>query len=101
MAEFKVKVELTFPFANLMISPFPGLYIEFTPSLVFEFGVTASIDGTLSGTIGVKVSTKSGCENLTTSPQFSANRKIEASVFLRLSLELRVLSSELFVGNIS
>ena len=72
--------------------------LSITPSLVLEGKITASISATLSGTVGIKVS-PSGNEDLTTSPQFKSDLKIEGTLFIGLSLEPKLTILADWIGN--
>lgn len=78
------------PLAYMCFLPIPGLIIEVTPSVVLETNVTAEVSGTLKGAVGFKASNTEGMVDLTKSPTFTSEFKIEGTVFVGLSLEPKV-----------
>lgn len=83
-------MEIKIPFGLIGISPVPGVYIEFTPSFVIEGDVKVEFSGTLSGALGLKVSSTDGIQNTTSNPSFKPEFKIEGTVFAGLSLEPKI-----------
>ena len=78
------------PLAYMGFSPIPGLIIEVTPSIVLETSVKAEVSGTLKGCVGFKTSNTEGMVNLTKSPTFNPEIKIEGTIFVGISLEPKV-----------
>ena len=78
------------PLAYMCFSPIPGLIIEVTPSIVVETSVKAEVSGTLKGCVGFKTSNTEGMVNLTKSPTFNPEIKIEGTIFVGISLEPKV-----------
>ena len=78
------------PLAYMCFSPIPGLIIEVTPSIVVETSVKAEVSGTLKGCVGFKASNTEGMVNLTKSPTFNPEIKIEGTIFVGISLEPKV-----------
>ena len=76
--------------ASIAISPVPGLYIELTPSIVFEGNVKVELSGTLKGSIGIRATGDTGIENISKTPSFKTELKVEGTFFVGLSMEPRV-----------
>ncbi len=76
----------------------PGVYFSVTPEFVLELSGKASIEGTFSVTVGFKVSSKSGIENLSSAPKFTAKGGIEVTIFFGFLLNpaLSVVHEKLF-----
>ena len=70
-------------------SPVPGVYIDFKPALVIEGKASIQLEGALSGQFGKKF--KNGkWEDDNIPAKFSAELKVEAEVFIGLSMEPHV-----------
>ncbi len=76
----------------------PGVYFSVTPEFVLELSGKASIEGTFSVTVGFKASSKSGIENLSSAPKFTAKGGIEVTIFFGFLLNpaLSVVHEKLF-----
>ncbi len=92
--------EKKFKITTIGISPVPGIYIEFTPSVVVEADVQIELSGTLSGSVGIRATMGSGIEDISKSPSFKSELKVKGTVFIGLSMEPRVgvLSDIVSVG---
>ncbi|MCH5324200.1 MAG: hypothetical protein J1E39_03200 [Eubacterium sp.] len=92
----------TYPLASLRIDVVPGIVaIELTPSFVFEFSGTASLNGTLKGSVGFKASTQTGAQSLTTTPSFTVSGELQVTLFVGLSLEPKLIVVHEKVANAS
>ena len=76
--------------AYMCFVPIPGLIVEVTPAIVVDASVKAEVSGTLKGCVGFKVSNTEGMVNLTKSPTFNPEFKIEGTIFVGISLEPKV-----------
>ena len=101
-AALNLKLELyknvKYELASYRIPLCKVVYLSITPSLIFEGKITASINATLSGTVGIKVS-PGGNEDLTTTPVFTSDLKIEGTLFVGLSLEPKLTVLADWIGN--
>ena len=90
-----LKKELRLAYIAVYICP--GVYFSVTPEFVLELSGKASVEGTLSATVGFKVS-KSGIENLSSPPKFEAKGAIEVTVFIGFLLKpaLSVVHEKVF-----
>ncbi len=70
--------------------PIPGLIIEIAPSIVVETSVKIEVSGTLKGCVGFRASNTEGMVNLTKTPTFKPEVKIEGTIFVGISLEPRI-----------
>ena len=70
--------------------PVAGVFIEFVPSLICEVSGEVSFSTSMEGTVGFKMSSKEGFINLTTAPKPKTELKVEATVFLGISLEPKI-----------
>lgn len=70
--------------------PIPGLIIEIAPSIVVETSVKIEVSGTLKGCVGFRASNTEGMVNLTQTPTFKPEVKIEGTIFVGISLEPRI-----------
>lgn len=70
--------------------PIPGLIIEIAPSIVVETSVKIEVSGTLKGCVGFRASDTEGMVNLTQTPTFKPEVKIEGTIFVGISLEPRI-----------
>lgn len=87
--EIKTDDELKVKLGALGFSPVPGVYIDFTPSIVFEGKISAELNGVLSGQIGKKFKNGEFSDNskkTTFYPEF----KVSAEVFIGLSMEPKI-----------
>lgn len=82
--------EKKFKLTTIGISPVPGVYIEFTPSIVVESDVQIELSGTLMGSVGIRASGDKGIESVSKSPRFKSELKVKGTVFIGLSMEPRV-----------
>ena len=80
----------TIKLAELGISPCPGLYIGFTPSIVIKASVKLEVSGKLESTVGFRYGSKNGFENISTNPTFSSKVDISGEIYLGISLEPKV-----------
>ena len=85
-----VKSEVKIPIGYIGISPCPGVFVDFTPSLVLECSGTIEVNGTLTGSVGLKASLQKGIQNTSKSPKLEAEIKAEITVFVGISLEPRI-----------
>lgn len=82
-----VNVEL----GNLIFSPIPGVFVEFTPSIVFEVSGSVKVGATLKTTLGLSYDSDNGFQNSSSSPQISDTElKLDVTFFIGLSLEPRI-----------
>ncbi len=65
----------------------PGVLFVATPSVVLECSGKVGVYGTLFGSLGFKVSTEDGFTNISKTPKLETEFKIEATVFLGVSLK--------------
>jgi alpha-tubulin suppressor-like RCC1 family protein len=93
--------ERDFPLAYLTLSPIPGVFISFTPSVVVEVSGQVTVDGQLYGTAGFSASVQNGIKNLTTTPKLKAEVKAEVTVFVGISMkpEIKILSDKIADAN--
>lgn len=86
-----LKGELSVPLATFPLK-FPGVLVTLTPSIVLEGSAELQLNATLESTVGFRVTPK-GVENISKSPEFKDEIKIEVKLFAGVSLkpEVRVL----------
>ena len=75
---------------KFIVAPVPGVFIEFTPSLIAELSASFEMSGTLTGGAGFKVDGKSGITNTSRSPELAGEIKGEITLFLGFSMEPEV-----------
>ncbi|MBR7133354.1 MAG: leucine-rich repeat protein [Clostridia bacterium] len=86
--ELSGKISKTFvDLGGLHIVIVPGVIFVARPSVVLEATGKIGLYGRMKGSIGFKVSTKEGVTNISKTPKFEAEFKIEATVFLGISLK--------------
>lgn len=88
------------PLGTVAFMPVPGIIIEVTPSFIVEFSGSVSLSLTISGKVGYSVSEK-GLKSLTSSPKTDATYKMEATVFVGLSLEPEVTILNKYIASAS
>ena len=79
------------PLAIIGFSPVAGVYVDFTPSIVFEASAEAELSISVGGTVGFSVSTDEGIKNLTSLPEVESELKGEVKIFIGISLKPRVM----------
>ena len=76
------------PLGYIAIAVCPGVYISFTPSFILELSGEVSVSGELKGQFGFKASTDTKkIKNTSSTPKFECQFKVEATVFIGISLE--------------
>ena len=76
------------PLGYIAIAVCPGVYISFTPSFILELSGEVSVSGELKGQFGFKASTDTKkIKNTSSTPKFECQFKMEATVFIGISLE--------------
>ncbi len=86
--ELSGKISKTFVnLGGLHIVIVPGVIFVATPSVVLEATGEIGLYGRMLGSIGFKVSTKDGFTNISKTPKFETEFKVEATVFLGISLK--------------
>ena len=76
------------PLGYIAIYVCPGVYISFTPSFILELSGEVSVTGELKGQFGFKASTDTKkIKNTSSTPKFESQFKVEATVFIGISLE--------------
>ncbi len=78
------------PLAEIGISPIPGVYIGFTPSIELEANAEIELSGTLEGSIGFQISIQNGINNISKSPTFKPEIKVEGKFFIGFSLKPKI-----------
>ena len=78
--------ELSFKLGHFGFIPITGVWVSFTPSIVFEGSAELQFTGTMECSIGFRASPK-GIENISTKPVLKAEAKIELKIFFGLSLK--------------
>lgn len=95
-----LKVSDTLPLGYICISPFAGVMIEFTPSIIVECDGKIEVSGTLKGTLGLKATNTDGIQNISTNPEFKPEIKVEVTIFVGISLEPKVkILSDVITGS--
>ncbi|MBO5335623.1 MAG: fibronectin, partial [Lachnospiraceae bacterium] len=89
-ADVSGKISSEMPLITVAFIPVSGIIVELTPSFVLEADTSISIEGTLSGTIGLRAHAGEGITNLTSFPRFKSSIKVEGTIFLGFSLCPRV-----------
>ena len=101
-ASLSGKAESSLPLSYICIAPFPGVIIEFTPSIVVETNVKIEMSGTLKGTLGLKASNTEGLQNISTNPSFKPEIKVEGTIFVGISLVPKVkILSDVITGSMT
>ncbi len=97
--ELEAKVELSLtgevtgkiPLGDFSYKGIPGLSIGIKPSIVLELSVAYTVDGTVTGSIGVRAEHNKGSqvkiENISKKFEFDAELKVEGTIFVGFSLE--------------
>ena len=80
----------TIKLAELGISPCPGVYIGFTPSIIIKASVKLEVSGKLESIVGFRYGSKNGFENISTNPTFNSKVDISGEIYLGISLEPKV-----------
>lgn len=90
--EYSIKVSLNLrdsvkiPLGHLDFMIAPGVFLGFTPSIVFEASASISVNGKLTGQVGKKFENGKFKDN-NKKPTFSASLNLEGSLFIGFSME--------------
>lgn len=72
-------------------SPVPGVYVEFTPSIVIQASVSVEVGTTFVTTVGFSYDSDNGFQNQSSAPKFSDTAfKINGMFYIGLSLQPKV-----------
>lgn len=83
-AEMKDKAVKSF--AEISISPCPGLYIKFTPSIVIKASTKITISGTLTAKLGFEYNNIEGFVDKCEKPNFKPEVKVEGEFFIGIDM---------------
>ena len=86
---FSIDGEFNIKLGHFGFIPVTGVWVSFTPSIVFEGTIELDFTGTLETTLGFRVSEK-GLENISTKPVLKGEIKLELKVFIGLSLKPKI-----------
>lgn len=86
----KLKVDGKVKLGQFTFAPVPGVYIEFTPSLVTKLSAKISMSGKLEESIGFIFQNDIGIRNISSEPSFKPEVKIEGTFFIGLSMEPKI-----------
>lgn len=81
-----LKDKVAVPLGNLDFMIAPGVYVGFTPSIIFEANASISVSGKLTGQVGKKFKNGKFDDN-SKKPEFTAELKFEGKLFIGFSLE--------------
>lgn len=81
--ELKKDIEL----AKIVIPIVPGLDIDVIPSFVIEANLELDLVGTLSGSVGIRANGNGEIENISKSPTFKTELKIQGTLFVGISMK--------------
>ena len=90
-ASISGSVAASIPLGLIELSPCPGVFIRFTPSIVFEVTGKIEVSGKLKSTVGFGIYSDTGYKNLSSTPSFEAEVKAEVTVFVGLSFEPKLV----------
>ena len=91
---FSVKgnVKMTsIPLGRIELSPVPGVFIRFQPSFVFKASGKIEFSTIVTTTLGFSVSSNAGYKSLSSAPECEGEVKAEATIFVGLSLEPKLV----------
>ena len=86
----KMKVDGKVKLGQFTFAPVPGVYIEFTPSLVTKLSAKISMSGKLEESIGFIFQNDIGIRNISSEPSFKPEVKIDGTFFIGLSMEPKI-----------
>lgn len=86
----KLKVDGKVKLGQFTFAPVPGVYIEFTPSLVTKLSAKISMSGKLEESIGFIFQNDIGIRNISSEPSFKPEVKIDGTFFIGLSMEPKI-----------
>ena len=86
----KLKVDGKVKLGRFTFAPVPGVYIEFTPSLVTKLSAKISMSGKLEESIGFIFQNDIGIRNISSEPSFKPEVKIDGTFFIGLSMEPKI-----------
>lgn len=73
--------------AKIVIPIVPGLDIDVIPSFVIEANLELDLVGTLSGSVGIRANGNGEIENISKSPTFKTELKIQGTLFVGISMK--------------
>ena len=79
------------PLGRIELSPVPGVFIRFQPSFVFKASGKIEFSTIVTTTLGFSVSSNAGYKSLSSAPECEGEVKAEATIFLGLSLEPKLV----------
>lgn len=83
-------METSLELCEFTISPMIGLYIGFTPSVLFSAKTKMEVNFSYGVVIGAAYDSKTGFQNKCSLPELSSELKVEGSIFVGLSMEPKV-----------
>ena len=86
----KMKVDGKVKLGQFTFAPVPGVYIQFTPSLVTKLSAKISMSGKLEESIGFIFQNDIGIRNISSEPSFKPEVKIDGTFFIGLSMEPKI-----------
>ena len=76
------EAKFALPLGKLIFMPVTGVTLSFTPEFLVEFDATLEFSGSLSGKLGLALSSTEGLKNLSSSPKLKAEAKLTGTIFV-------------------
>ena len=80
-------IDARIPLGEIFFTPVPGLFVTFTPSVVFRANAKIELTATLKGCAGFRASNTEGIKDISKKPTINSEWKIEGTIFVGVSLE--------------